>query len=135
MTSGYKPSSACVADIAGDPTTTGAATRMAPLLDDAIQGLAARVERYTPGKAPPSEAVRLGGAHVADAATNVACMHTLERVSAAIYAEGIPLAVLGGTALNLVAYTRPDQRPMQGLDLHIAASDLPRAHEDRKSVV
>ncbi len=54
-------------------------------------------------------------------------MRVLEQVTAALNAAGIPVMALKGAALQLTLYERPDQRPMEDLDLLIHAEDLPAA--------
>lgn len=43
--------------------------------------------------------------------------HLLERLAIAFEAAGVPVMALKGAALNLTIYSRPDERPMDDLDL------------------
>lgn len=58
---------------------------------------------------------------------NVRLMHILERLAARFNQAGVPLMVLKGGALQLLLYDRPDERPMDDLDLLVRPKDIEKA--------
>ncbi|GMU22363.1 MAG: hypothetical protein AMXMBFR13_24490 [Phycisphaerae bacterium] len=74
-----------------------------------------------PGNGSPVQVETLG------ALRNIRMMHQLERLARAFTAAGLPVMALKGAALNLALYTRPDERPMDDLDLLVHPADAQRA--------
>ncbi|HOW72863.1 MAG TPA: nucleotidyltransferase family protein [Phycisphaerae bacterium] len=58
---------------------------------------------------------------------NVRLMHVLERLAARFSEAGVPLIVLKGGALQLLLYRRPEERPMDDLDLLVRPRDVEKA--------
>ncbi len=54
---------------------------------------------------------------------NIRLMHLLERLALEFEKAGIPLIALKGGALNVVVYDRPDERPMDDIDLLVRRQD------------
>jgi len=54
-------------------------------------------------------------------------MHVLERLAGRFNRAGVPLMVLKGGALQLLLYRRPDERPMNDLDLLVRPQDVEKA--------
>lgn len=57
---------------------------------------------------------------------NVRMMRVLDRIASRFEAAGVPLLALKGAVLNMTVYDRPDQRPMDDLDLLIREQDVDR---------
>lgn len=55
---------------------------------------------------------------------NARMMRVLDRIAARFEEAGVPLMALKGAVLNMTVYDRPDQRPMDDLDLLIREPDI-----------
>jgi hypothetical protein len=79
--------------------------------------------------ATPGTAYALKGPGLATSLRNICMMHQLERIAGRFNEAGVPLMLLKGAALHLTLYDRPEDRPMQDLDLLIRPEHVQQACE------